>query len=230
MITQNGLRIASLLAVLLAGSCAGVQPDDQPTTLWRRRRRQPSHHGRAHLSRDEASHTARTLSATDQRAISTAFVDDYIARGNGAISVSVPASADSRAVITALGERLADLGVPRSRILVGAQNLAGSDGRVEVGYIELSRRIPSPAATGRRTPASRSKTRRCPISAAPCSTTSPPRSPIRAISMQPAASAPPDATRRMQVFNNYEQGQTTAAAEDAGSVRRGSDVGSSSPQ
>src|SRR5271155_3189217 len=112
MITQNGLRVASLLAVLLAGSCQEFDSDDKPTPLWE--------DGAANhpitaepVYRSMKLANSETLSASDTADLA-AFVDDYIARGNGAISVPVPTSAYSSRVITALGEHLADLGVPRS--------------------------------------------------------------------------------------------------------------------
>ena len=62
-----------------------------------------------------------------------AFVTDFLQHGNGAISISAPAGGDASAAIAYFGERLADAGVPRERILVGTR--AATDGRVELGYI-----------------------------------------------------------------------------------------------
>src|SRR5580700_6066120 len=102
MITQNGLRIASLLAVLLAGSCQEFDSDDKQTTLWEDG--EVNHPITAEpVYRSMQLPNSETLSATDAADL-TAFVDDYITRGNGAISVSVPTSAYSSRVITALGE------------------------------------------------------------------------------------------------------------------------------
>ena len=58
------------------------------------------------------------------------------------------------------------------------------------------------------------------ISAAPCSTISPRRSPIPAISWQPRGWIPPTRRRAMQSLNKYEQGQTTAGAENRGPIGR----------
>src|SRR5271156_133888 len=135
MVTQNGLRIASLLAVLFAGSCSEFNADDQPTQLWEDG---AANHPitAAPVYRSLKLPDSETLSSGDVADLS-AFVDDYLSRGNGSISVSVPTSAYSSRVITAFGERLADLGVPRSHILVGVQNLTGSEARVEVGYVSF---------------------------------------------------------------------------------------------
>ncbi len=64
-----------------------------------------------------------------------AFVSDFMQHGNGAISISVPAGRDSSAAIAYFGERLASAGVPRDRILVGTRDVAGGDGKVELGFI-----------------------------------------------------------------------------------------------
>ena len=59
MVTQNGLRIASLLAVLLAGSCSEFNADDQPTQLSEDRCREPSDHRGARLSCAQIARLAR---------------------------------------------------------------------------------------------------------------------------------------------------------------------------
>ena len=63
------------------------------------------------------------------------LVHDYMQSGNGAISVSVPDGPDSSRAISYFGERLVDMGVPRSRILVGARPLADGDRRVEISFV-----------------------------------------------------------------------------------------------
>jgi pilus assembly protein CpaD len=63
------------------------------------------------------------------------FVQTYIAHGNGAISVSVPDGPGSNSTIHYFGDRLADMGIVPSRILVGTRSDGGNDGRVELGYV-----------------------------------------------------------------------------------------------
>jgi pilus assembly protein CpaD len=224
MVTQNGLRIASLLAVLLAGSCQEFNTDDQPTTLWE--------DGAANhpitaepVYRSMKLPDSETLSATDSADL-TAFVDDYLARGNGAISVSVPTSAYSSRVITALGEHLADLGVPRSRILVGVQNLAGSEGRVEVGYMSFEAHTApcgdwseSASITFENTPMPNFG---CAVQHNIAAQVADPRD-----LEQSRGLGTPDAVQRMQVFNKYEQGQTTQSQKTQAQSAAVSDVGGS---
>jgi pilus assembly protein CpaD len=131
---KDVLRFASLAAVLLAGSCAapindggGLQQDGainhpivvEPTyqTL-----KLPFSVPAAGLMPDDAAHF-------------NAFVSEYMASGNGAISISAPAGSDASAAIGYFGERLAAMGVPRARILVGTHDVMDSDRRVELGYI-----------------------------------------------------------------------------------------------
>jgi pilus assembly protein CpaD len=225
MVTQNGLRIASFLAVLLAGSCQEFNTDDQPTTLW---------------EDGETNHpitaepTYRALKLPDSETLSsadaanlTAFVDDYMARGNGAISVSVPASAYSSRVITAFGERLADMGVPRSHILVGVQNLSGAEGRVEVGYMSFEAHTApcgdwseNASLTFENTPMPNYG---CAVQHNIAAQLADPRD-----LEQSRGLGSPDATQRMQVFNKYEQGQTTQSQKTSAQSAAVSDVASGS--
>jgi pilus assembly protein CpaD len=225
MVTQNGLRIASFLAVLLAGSCQEFNTDDQPTQLW---------------EDGETNHpitaepTYRALKLPDSETLSsadaanlTAFVDDYLARGNGAISVSVPASAYSSRVITAFGERLADMGVPRSHILVGVQNLSGAEGRVEVGYMSFEAHTApcgdwseNAGLTFENTPMPNYG---CAVQHNIAAQLADPRD-----LEQSRGLGSPDATQRMQVFNKYEQGQTTQSQKTQAQSAAVSDVATGS--
>jgi pilus assembly protein CpaD len=227
MITQNRLRIASILAVLFAGSCSEFDTEDKPTQLWE--------DGEAnHPIAVEPTYRAmklpdsETLSASDAADLA-AFVDDYLARGNGAISVSVPTSAYSSRVITALGEHLADLGVPRSHILVGVQNLAGSEGRVEIGYMSFEAHTApcgdwseNAGVTFENTPMPNYG---CAVQHNIAAQIADPRD-----LEQSRTLGAPDAVQRMQVFNKYEQGQTTQSQKTQAQSAAVSDVGSSSPQ
>jgi hypothetical protein len=79
--------------------------------------------------------------------------------------------------------------------------------RVEIGLCQLHRAYRFLAETGRRTRATRKTICRCrSISAAPCSTTSRPWSPIRAIWCAAPMGRPTQAPRH--VLQQYEQGQT----------------------
>jgi pilus assembly protein CpaD len=134
---SDGLRIAVLAAALLAGSCTSdideggkfssdgaanhpivVEPSTRALKL-------PFSAGEAGLMPEDAARLE-------------AFVGDYLSNGNGAISISAPEGADSNAAISYFGERLAQMGVPRSRILVGTHESAGHDGAVELDFISYA--------------------------------------------------------------------------------------------
>jgi pilus assembly protein CpaD len=128
------LRIASLAAVLAAGSCAA--PINDGTGL--------SQDGAAnHPIAVEPTYQSLKLPFAapaaglmpDDAARFAAFVNAFLSTGNGAISIAAPAGPDATQAIAYFGERLAQLGVPRTRILVGTRSDAGSDSRVELGYI-----------------------------------------------------------------------------------------------
>jgi pilus assembly protein CpaD len=223
MITQNGLRIASLLAVLLAGSCSQFESDnDKPPRLFQ--------DGEANypvtatpVYRSLKLANSETLSANNAADLS-AFVDDYLSRGNGAISVSVPSSPYSSRVITALGEHLADLGVPRSHILVGVQDASGGEGRVEVGYVSFDAHAEAcgdwsenAAFTLQNTP---TPNYGCAVQHNIAAQLADPRDLTQARGLGPA-----DPTQRMQVFNKYEQGQTTQSQKSQVQSGAISDVG-----
>ena len=132
--TKSYFRIASLFAVLAAGSCAAPMNDnsglfDDPA-VNHPIQVQPSYHTiRLPFSAPDAG-----LMPDDAQHFDV-FVADFMQHGNGAISISAPAGRDALVAIAYFGERLANAGVPRDRILVGTHDLAGGDARVELGYI-----------------------------------------------------------------------------------------------
>jgi pilus assembly protein CpaD len=129
---NDGLRVAALAAVLLAGSCSSddngfVSPDgaqNHPILV------EPSNNSlKLPFSAPDAG-----LMPEDAARLE-AFVDAYRKDGNGAISISAPSGPDSSAAIAYFGERLASMGVPRSSILVGTHDVADGDTRVELDFI-----------------------------------------------------------------------------------------------
>ena len=131
MITDTLLRAASIVAVMLVGSCAA--PDLNPPTVF-------ADGAVNHPITVEPSYQSIKLGysgdlSPDDASRFTAFVQDYITRGNGAITVSAPAGPGSNAAIAYFGEQLAALGVPRARILVGTHDAVGADERVEIGFV-----------------------------------------------------------------------------------------------
>ncbi|MBV9572001.1 MAG: CpaD family pilus assembly protein [Alphaproteobacteria bacterium] len=128
-------RFAALAAVLLAGSCAAPGDNDMvvktidparlhPITVepnYRSVRVSFAGHGTGLMPEDAAK--------LDRVA------EDYLSRGNGSVNISVPEGGDSSDAISFFGERLARLGVPRSRILVGTHPVEDGDRRVEIGFM-----------------------------------------------------------------------------------------------
>lgn len=126
------MRFAVLAAVLAAGSCAApsndfatVDPDVMhPITV------QPEVRSvKVSFSGANAGLMPEDAAKLD------GFVRAYLTRGDGSISISPPDGPDSERAITYFGERLANMGVPRTRILVGSHPVTDGDGRVEISFV-----------------------------------------------------------------------------------------------
>ena len=128
---KDSLRLAVLAATLLAGSCTSEESrlssdgaENHPILV------EPTNQTlRLPFSAPEAGLLPEDAARLE------AFVDAYTREGNGAISVSAPEGPDSRAALSYFGERLVQLGVPRSRILVGTREVGGEDRRIEISFI-----------------------------------------------------------------------------------------------
>ena len=205
---KDFLKVASLLAVLAAGSCAapindahvGLMDDPavnhpiqvQPSI---RTIRLPFSGNDAGLMPDDAQHFDE-------------FVASYIQHGNGAISIAVPAGRDSPQAIAYFGERLAAAGVPRDRILVGTRDVG--DGKVELGYIAYDA---TTAACGDwsanygDTDSNRvSPNLGCATQHNLAAMVADPRDLVA-----PQPMGPGDAARRASVYSNYKDGKPTGA-------------------
>jgi pilus assembly protein CpaD len=129
--SKHVMRLAALSAMLLAGSCAA--PVDEQMRF--------STPGSSHPITVAPDYRAVRVAysggplAPDDSAKLNRVVQDYLARGDGALSVSAPEGPDSSQAIEYFGERLAQMGVPRSRILVGTRPVNDGDRRVEVGFV-----------------------------------------------------------------------------------------------
>jgi pilus assembly protein CpaD len=128
-------RFAALAAVLLAGSCAAPCDNDMvaktidpaklhPITV------EPDYRSVRIAFAGNANGLMQEDTAKLQR-----VAEEYLARGDGSISVSAPEGADSSAAISYFGERLSAMGVPRARILVGTHPVTDGDRRVEIGFV-----------------------------------------------------------------------------------------------
>lgn len=131
MITNTILRAAAVIGVMLVGSCAA--PSENPPLLF-------SDGAVNHPIDVEPSYQSIKVAysgdlSPDDAGRFTSFVQDYLSRGNGAITVSAPTGPGSTAAITYFGEQLAALGVPRARILVGTHDAVGADERIEIGFV-----------------------------------------------------------------------------------------------
>ena len=176
--TRNDIfRIACLAAVLMAGSCAAPVND---TSVW-------ADGARNHPITVEPDYRAMlrrcplpAASGAGRSARMDAFVRDYLERGNGAISISVPrALQDANAAISANSWRRWACRVRASWSAHRDVDQWRCPRRARLYH--LCRPHRRNAATGRGNLADTAPICRRPISAAPCSTTSPRRSPIRAI-------------------------------------------------
>lgn len=138
------------------------------------------------------------------------FVAAYLAHGNGSISLLAPAGAGSNAIIGYLGEKLAAMGVPRDRILVGTRDTGDGDGRVELRYITYAAHT-DPCGDWSKNAGDTASN--LPMPNLGCANqhnlavmVADPRD---LVAPRPMGAA--DATRRAVVMGNYEQGQPTAA-------------------
>ncbi len=220
MMTRNRLRTAALLVVLLVGSCAA--PPDHPAAFDDGAANHPITVEPVYRSLKLAYGGA--LSPADSANL-TNFVGDFMVRGSGAISISAPNGPDASQTITALGERLVEMGIPRSRILVGVADQTGSDSRVEIGYITYAAHTDpcgnwsvNAADTSENLPMPNFG---CSVQQNIAAQIADPRDLIDTQRMGPA-----DAVRRMTVLGKYEQAQKTAADKTKDQSAAVSDVGS----
>ncbi|MDR3526366.1 MAG: CpaD family pilus assembly protein [Rhizomicrobium sp.] len=204
---KDSLRVASVAAVLLAGSCAAPMNDgttfssdpavNHPITVA------------PHFTALKLNFSAADAGLLpDDAARFEAFVADYASRGSGSISISAPQGSDAAAIIRYFGTRLFDMGVPRSRILVGTHD--GADQRVEIGFIayaastnpcgDWSKNLGDTAANAP------SPNFGCAVQTNIAAQIADPRD---LIGMR--AADPIDANRRAAVIGNYEQGKITSA-------------------
>lgn len=211
MTTTGLLRAASLAAVLLAGSCAAPNDGAPP----------PAFSGAMNfpITVEPGNQTLRVALAGPGAALSPedsasldGFVAQYLAHGNGAISVSVPAGARANEEIAWFGEHLFAMGVDRSRILVGTHDAPNGDGSVELNFVSYEAHT---APCGNWSVNVADDENNSPMPNFGCSVqhniaamVSDPRDLIAPRPMSPA-----DGQRRATVMSNYEKGQPTGAQQ-----------------
>jgi len=222
---RNLLRAASVAAVLLAGSCAS--PTNDGTVFADGLRNHPiSVAPHFEAVRVAYSDPSAGLSPQDSAQLSM-FVDDYLTRGDGEISISAPRGPDSSAALAYLGDSLVHMGVPRSRILVGTHDASNGDTRVEVGYIAYAARTD---ACGNWTEDASETAQNVPMPDFGCSNQHNLAAMVadpRDLSA-PRGMGPGDATRRETVVGTYEKAQSTASQKSSAQSANLSSVGGSS--
>ena len=209
---KNLFRAAAVAAVLLAGSCAS--PTNDGSVFADGLRNHPitvAPHYQA--IRVGFSDSAAGLSPEDGSNLH-AFVDDYLSRGDGQISISAPRGPNSSAALAYLGDDLVQMGVPRSRVLVGTHDSANGDTRVEIGYIAYGARTD---ACGNWSEDAGDTAQNVPMPDFGCSV----QHNVAAMVADPRDLAAPrgmgpsDATRRETVVGTYEKAQATGAQKSA---------------
>jgi pilus assembly protein CpaD len=202
-------RFASVAAMLLAGSCASPENDgtgpvtdpmvNHPIAV------EPSYKTLAvPFSAGEAG-----LMPDDAQRFDN-FAAQYLATGNGAISITAPQGSGANAAIGYFAERLASLGVPRERILVGT---SGAGDKVEIGFVSYSAHVENCARGGDWSVDASGSADNSPMPNFGCSVqrniaaqVADPRDLVDARTMDDG-----DATRRQAVVGHYEKGEITQA-------------------
>lgn len=206
----NMSRGAALIAVLLAGSCAA--PTNDGTVVSDGLANHPITVAPSYRSIELAFSTPSAGLAPQDENQLEAFANDYLSRGDGAISVSVPSGTDSSEALTYFGERLAQMGVPRSRILVGTHDKGSTYGRVELGYMVYTASTAPCADWSENAADNASNLPRqdfgCSVQHNIAAMVADPRD-----LATPRGMGPSDATRRGTVIENYEKAQTTGTAK-----------------
>ncbi|MBV9330443.1 MAG: CpaD family pilus assembly protein [Alphaproteobacteria bacterium] len=214
------LRLAALAATLLAGSCASDDGDrflssdgaqNHPIVV------QPSDRSlRLPFSAPDAG-----LMPEDSARLE-GFVSDYLMQGSGAISVSAPEGPDSRVAIAYFGERLARMGVPRGRILVGTHDARDNEVQLDfIGYEahtdkcgDWSQNLSDTAANDT------SPNFGCAVQQNIAAMVTNPRD-----LASPQAEESADAARRSVALQHYEKGEVTSATKGKDQSGAVADVG-----
>jgi pilus assembly protein CpaD len=209
--TKDFLRFASIAALLLAGSCAAPTNDGTGFTTDPMANHPIMVEPNYHTIKLPFSPADAGLMPEDAAHFSV-FVEEYLSSGNGAISITAPAGGNANAAIGYFGERLASLGVPRDRILVGTKPGDG-DGRVEIGYVGYKAHVEGCAGGNDWSENWADTAANQPTASLGCSVqnniaamVADPRDLVQPRTMDAA-----DATRRSTVMGHYEKGEVTQA-------------------
>lgn len=217
---KNSFRIASVAAVLLAGSCAAPMNDG---TSWSN---DPAANHPIAVEPHFAALKVNFAPANagllpDDADRFEAFVADYLSRGSGSISISAPQDSDAAATYRYFANRMFEMGVPRSRILVGTH--AANDQRVEIGFISYTAST-KPCGdwsknAGDTADNSPSPNFGCAVQHNIAAQVADPRDLI-----EQRPSDPADTNRRTAVLGAYEQGKVTSSEKSKDQTGAVSDV------
>lgn len=219
MTTENILRIAAVLCIMTASSCAvtnggsTINSDpaaNHPITV------EPSYR------EIKLGYGGPDGMTTDDAIKFDAFLAEYRAHGNGSLGISVPAGASSRTATTFFAERAAATGISRDKILVSTHDVANGDQRVDVSFITYIARASACGdwSENMSFTAENHSARNlgCATQRNLAAMVSDPRD-----LLGPRRFDPANANRAQTIISNYEQGKPTAAEktdEQSGAVSR----------
>lgn len=202
-----GFKIGAFLAVLVAGSCSSEVAtfssdgaENHPIVV------EPS----TNVVKLPFSAPEAGLMPEDSARFEN-FVDAYMNGGNGAISISAASGPDSSEAIAYFGERLAEMGVPRSRILVGTHDVTNGDKRVELSFVGLAAHVEACGNWSQNLAETNSNATApdlgCSVQHNIAAMVSDPRDLVEARTLDQQS----DQTQRNGVMNKYEQGKVFTA-------------------
>ena len=202
-----GFKVGAFLAVLVAGSCSSEVAtfssdgaENHPIVV------EPS----TNVVKLPFSAPEAGLMPEDSARFEN-FVDAYMNGGNGAISISAASGPDSSEAIAYFGERLAEMGVPRSRILVGTHDVTNGDKRVELSFVGLAAHVEACGNWSQNLAETNSNATApdlgCSVQHNIAAMVSDPRDLVEARTLDQQS----DQTQRNGVMNKYEQGKVFTA-------------------
>jgi len=207
MTAPSPLRFIAAAALIAMGSCAST-PDTHPGMTM-------ADGAVNHPIMVEPSYRALKLNwnnglSQPEDVQFSAFVSDYLARGNGSIAVSAPATLGGQQMAGWFAARINAMGVSREKILIASHDAPEGDMRVEINYVTYQARTDKCGDWSDNlaftlmndTP----KNFGCAVQQNIAAMVADPRD-----LMGPRGLGESDGARRTTVIGNYEQGKITSA-------------------
>lgn len=219
MSVREALCCVSLATIFLTGSCSSPQTGYYADPAANHPLSVEPHYAEAAFV---APALAGQLPPQDSARLGS-FVADFLEYGRGAISIAAPAGGAADSAIAFFGEKLASLGVPRERIIVGTYP-AGEDGPVKIGFMDYAVRSD---ACGRWTENVGDTLSNRPMSNFGCANQ-------HNLAVQvadphdlagPRPADPADSMRRGVVLDKYQKGGDTAGSKSDSNGAKISDIG-----